>query len=98
MVILRRRVRRQTRIIQLKLQNELALEERYRRVFERNLTGLYIANPDGTIVDCNDACARILGFSSREERLEHHEEAEKITRRLYAGTEESPIVNAEHRF
>ncbi len=97
-VILRRRVRRQTRIIQLKLENEVALEERYRRVFERNLTGLYIANPDGTIVDCNDACARILGFAGREELLEHHEEAEKITRHLYPGNEESPIVNAEHRF
>jgi diguanylate cyclase (GGDEF)-like protein/PAS domain S-box-containing protein len=82
---LRRRVQQQTHVIRRNRENELALEERYRRIFERNLTGLYIARQDGTIVDCNDACASILGFSSRESLLEHHERAELITRHFYDG-------------
>lgn len=64
-MILRRRVRRQTEIITAKLKNEMALEERYRDIFERNITGLYVARADGKVIDCNDACARILGYSGR---------------------------------
>lgn len=64
-MILRRRVRHQTAIITAKLKNEMALEQRYRDIFERNITGLYIARADGKVVDCNDACARILGYSGR---------------------------------
>ena len=41
--ILRRRIRKQTVIITEKLKNEMAFEERYRNIFERNLTGLYDA-------------------------------------------------------
>ena len=80
---LRRRVRQQIHVIKRNRENELALEERYRRIFERNLTGLYIAEEDGTIVDCNDACASILGFSSRQELLDQHERAELITRHFH---------------
>src|SRR5579864_1711362 len=76
--ILRRRLRQQTEIIRLKLANEASLEERYRRTFERHLTGLYIASQDGGIIDCNDSCANILGFSSREDLLAHRSEAEQI--------------------
>jgi diguanylate cyclase (GGDEF)-like protein/PAS domain S-box-containing protein len=98
-VILRRRVRRQTRIIEAKLQNELALEARYRRIFERNLTGLYIAQQDGTLVDCNDACARMLGFANREDLLLDRAGAEAITQQFHRSFDShSAIVNAEHRF
>jgi diguanylate cyclase (GGDEF)-like protein/PAS domain S-box-containing protein len=48
--------------------------ERYRLLFERNLAGVYRNTLDGRILDCNDACARILGFGSREELLEHKAE------------------------
>jgi diguanylate cyclase (GGDEF)-like protein/PAS domain S-box-containing protein len=48
--------------------------ERYRLLFERNLAGVYRNTLDGRILDCNDACARILGFGSREELLEHRAE------------------------
>jgi diguanylate cyclase (GGDEF)-like protein/PAS domain S-box-containing protein len=44
-------------------------EERYRSLFERNLAGVYRSTLEGRILDCNDACARILGFASREELL-----------------------------
>ncbi len=46
-----------------------ASEARYRLLFERNLAGVYRSTPDGTILDCNDACARIFGYESREEFL-----------------------------
>jgi diguanylate cyclase (GGDEF)-like protein/PAS domain S-box-containing protein len=101
--ILRRRVHQQTEIIRLKLANEASLEERYRRTFERNLTGLYIAAQDGGIIDCNDSCAHILGFSSREDLLAHRREAEQITKAFYDGhpiheSRTTEIINAEHRF
>jgi PAS domain S-box-containing protein len=44
-------------------------EERYRRLFEDDLTGDYLATVDGTIVDCNPAFVAILGFSSRTQAL-----------------------------
>ncbi|HUP42759.1 MAG TPA: ATP-binding protein [Thermoanaerobaculia bacterium] len=44
-------------------------EERYRRFFEEDLTGDCIATPDGTIVTCNPAFARIFGFDSVTEAL-----------------------------
>ena len=100
-LVLRRRVRHQTEVIRLRLENEAALEERYRRTFERNLTGLYIADRDGAIIDCNDSCAQILGFDGRTDLLEHREEAQKITSQFYGADlvrGGKQIVNAEHRF
>jgi diguanylate cyclase (GGDEF)-like protein/PAS domain S-box-containing protein len=46
-----------------------ANEVRFRNLFERNLAGVYRTTEDGRILDCNDACARIFGFDSREELL-----------------------------
>ncbi len=49
-----------------------ALEEgemRYRRLFEDALTGDFITAPDGRIIACNPAFARMFGFSSVEEAL-----------------------------
>src|SRR3974390_3536585 len=82
-LVLRRRVRKQTEIITLKLKNEMALEERYRSIFERNLTGLYVASIDGTILDCNEACARILGFADRKELFGDPARASQIILRLH---------------
>ena len=94
---LRHRVRQQTHVIKRNRENELALEERYRRIFESSLTGLYIADAGGTIVDCNDACASILGFASRQDLLEHHDHAELITRHFYDGSgAASSSFGAEH--
>ena len=44
-------------------------EERYRLLFERNLAGVYRATPDGRLLECNEAFARILGYPSRDELL-----------------------------
>ena len=36
-------------------------------MFERNLAGIFRYSEDGTVIDANDACAAMLGFSSRHE-------------------------------
>jgi len=46
-----------------------ASEERYRHLFEKNLAGVYRNALDGTVLDCNDACARIFGYASRADLL-----------------------------
>jgi len=40
-------------------------------LFEKNVAGSVLTTPDGRIVDCNEACARIFGCDSREEMLAH---------------------------
>ena len=42
-------------------------EERYRRFVEEDLTGNLMMQPDGTIITCNPAFARIFGFESIED-------------------------------
>ncbi len=41
-------------------------EEKYRRWFEDDLTGDFIATPEGKIIECNPSFAEIYGFESRE--------------------------------
>ena len=97
--ILRRRVRQQTVIITEKLKNELALEERYRNIFERNLTGLYVAAADGRILDCNDACARILGYSGRHELLGNSTRAEQAVQKFHESVSDASFtVGTEQSF
>ncbi len=98
-LILRRRVRRQTQIITTKLKNELALEERYRDIFERNLTGLYVAGADGKILDCNDACARILGYTGRAELFADSARAEQMIQKFHERTSDDSLsAGTEHSF
>jgi PAS domain S-box-containing protein len=40
--------------------------ERYRVLFGENVAGAILTTPEGRIVDCNEECARILGFDSKE--------------------------------
>jgi two-component system sensor histidine kinase/response regulator len=47
-----------------------ASEERYRLLFQRSLAGVYQSTLEGRLLDCNEAFARILGYSSREACLE----------------------------
>jgi two-component system, cell cycle sensor histidine kinase and response regulator CckA len=48
-----------------------ASEERYRMLFERNLAGVYSVALDGRMLDMNTACARMFGYVSREEAMNH---------------------------
>jgi two-component system sensor kinase FixL len=47
-------------------------EERFRLIFEDDLTGDYLAASDGTILLCNQAFVEIFGFSSRNEAVGSH--------------------------
>jgi diguanylate cyclase (GGDEF)-like protein/PAS domain S-box-containing protein len=74
-------------------------EERYRLLIERNLAGMYVARDDGRILTCNDACARMFGYSSRDEFLASGaavpyspQDRESIMRRLH---EEGAVTNEE---
>jgi len=44
--------------------------ERYRRWFEEDLTGDFIATLDGRVLDCNPAFAEIYGFNNLEQAVE----------------------------
>ena len=48
-----------------------ASAERFKQLFDRNPAGEYRANAAGGILDCNDACARMLGFASRAQLMAH---------------------------
>jgi len=43
-----------------------ASEERFRLLFENNLAGVFRARRDGTLLDCNDAYAKLYGFRRQE--------------------------------
>ena len=54
------------------IQEEAQLwRERYRALFDKNVAGVILTTPEGRIIDCNEACAGIFGFDSREEMLAH---------------------------
>src|SRR5579863_2890503 len=44
-------------------------EEKYRLLFEQVQEGVYVADPGGKLIDCNDAFVHMLGYSKREELL-----------------------------
>jgi two-component system, cell cycle sensor histidine kinase and response regulator CckA len=44
-------------------------ERRYREMFDENLAGLYVSTPEGRLLACNAAYARIFRFSSIEDAL-----------------------------
>ncbi len=46
-----------------------ASEQRYRLLFQRSLSAVYRSTPDGRVLDCNETCARILGYDSPNELL-----------------------------
>lgn len=65
-------VRSMARDVTAKRQVEGALREseaRYRRFFEADLSGAFVSTPEGKILDCNPAFARLLGFESVEAAL-----------------------------
>ena len=47
-------------------------EERYRGFFESDLTANYVSSPDGQVLGCNAAYARLFGYSCIEEAMEHN--------------------------
>ncbi len=73
-------------------------EERYRTLFENNLAGVFRVSRDGTLLDCNEAYARLYGFTRDEILRERQwrpwpsaEAREERLRRL----EQGPLTNTE---
>ena len=46
-----------------------AAEEKYRMLFEQAQEGVFVATPDGELLDCNDAFVTMLGYASRDELM-----------------------------
>jgi PAS domain S-box-containing protein len=44
-------------------------EQHYRRLFERNLAGFFRYSKDQTLIDANESCAKILGYSSPKDLI-----------------------------
>ena len=102
--VLRKRVRHQTQVIKTRLANEAALEERYRRVFERKTDRLIHCQGECPIIDCNETCAHILGYPSRNALLQHPQVADRLHRNFISISvktsreSSAQLVNAECNF
>jgi PAS domain S-box-containing protein len=64
--LLRRQVRNQTKLIRQKLEDEAALEERYRELFENATDMLYTHDREGRITSINQTGERLLQRPRRE--------------------------------
>ncbi len=64
--LLRRQVRNQTKLIRQKLEDEAALEERYRELFENATDMLYTHDREGRITSINQTGERLLERSRRQ--------------------------------
>ena len=51
------------------MRNQDQSDERCRELFDQSPAGLFVSTLEGQILDCNEACARILGYSSPAELL-----------------------------
>ena len=65
-------------------------EEKYHLLFEQMQEGVFVATPEGKLLDCNDAFIRMLGHTSREELMALNVDAE-----LYASHEQRDVFRRE---
>ncbi len=70
-------------------------ENRYRYMVERNPAGIYQTTPDGKIISCNEAFAKILGYEDAAKLLNHsakefyfsNDDREEFVQLLFANKE-----------
>jgi two-component system cell cycle sensor histidine kinase/response regulator CckA len=79
-----------------------ASEQRYERLFEQSLAGIYRTTPEGRILECNEALARLYGYESRQDLLDHsavalHENAESRQGFLETLREKGTLLAYESR-
>ena len=67
-----------------------AAEEKYRLLFEQAQEGVFVATPQGKLLDCNDAFVRMLSYGSREELM-----AVDLDTELYASGEQRDAFRRE---
>ena len=63
-------------------------ERRYRSLFEQNLAGVFRSCVDGTVLACNDAFVRMMGYDSKEEIIDMHANG-----LYFADTERHDFIN-----
>jgi PAS domain S-box-containing protein len=76
-------------------------EQRYRLLFERSLAGVMRTTLDGSILDCNQTCARIFGYASRDElraspMRDRYFDQEDRNSFIATLNEEKSLTNYEH--
>jgi two-component system NtrC family sensor kinase len=67
-----------------------AAEQKYRSLFEQVQEGVFVATPEGKLLDCNDAFVRMVGYSSREELIGRNVDAD-----FYTSTEQRAVFRRE---
>jgi PAS domain S-box-containing protein len=67
-----------------------AAEEKYRLLFEQAQEGVFVATPEGKLLECNEAFVRMVGYNSREELLQANLDSE-----LYAFPEQKETLRRE---
>lgn len=67
-------------------------EEKYRKLFENATYGVFLARPDGTLLDVNRAMVKMLGYSSKEELL-----ARNLDREIYENAADRQRIIANTR-
>jgi PAS domain S-box-containing protein len=65
-------------------------EERYRLLFEQVQQGVFVATPEGKLLDCNDAFIQMLGYETREELMSLN-----INQEVYVSTEQRQAFRKE---
>src|SRR6266403_2226784 len=65
-------------------------EERYRLLFEQVQQGVFVATPEGKLLDCNDAFVQMLGYETREELM-----ALNISAEVYVSPEQRAAFRTE---
>jgi PAS domain S-box-containing protein len=65
-------------------------EEKYRQIFEQAQEGVFVATPEGKLLDCNDAFVRMFGHGSREELM-----AVNVDLQLHASSEQRQAFRRE---
>ena len=65
-------------------------EERYRLLFEQVQQGVFVATPEGKLLDCNDAFVQMLGYDTREELM-----ALNINSEVYVSAEQREAFRKE---
>ena len=75
---LEKRVEQRTHELEAEIDQRQAAEEalkgserRYRSLFDENLSGSFLCAPDGVLLACNPAFARIFGFRTPADALQH---------------------------
>ena len=65
-------------------------EEKYRLLFEQVQEGVFVATPEGKLLDCNDAFMRMLGHTRREDLM-----GVNVDTDLYASPEQRDVFRRQ---